>query len=147
MFFKHTGNFRAVRQLLPFWGFPGLYLLLFAPLYWHYEVRKISTLLTVLMEHGGVPHGTEIYNAINRLLTAVDFMYRDAYHIIQSKIHRLYLFTKTSPHYGPIKEQIICLDILKIMHYMNVLITFLLKYFIVFVVVFGTILMLPIIFI
>jgi hypothetical protein len=71
---------RAVRQLLPFWGFPGLYLLLFSPLC---KDMQICRLFPVLMEHGGVPHGTEIYNKITRHLAAGNSMYRNAFHTIQ----------------------------------------------------------------
>jgi hypothetical protein len=84
---------RAVRQLLPFWGFSGLYLLLFSHLdqvMEHranvYDNRKISRFFHVLMEHGGVPHGTEIYNEITRFLAASNSMCQDAFHRIQSKI-------------------------------------------------------------
>jgi hypothetical protein len=90
--FKHAGNLKAVRQLLPFWNFPGLYLLLFTPLCddmeepYTNQQDLMPSLFPVLTEHGGVPHGTEIYVKINQCLETGDSVYRDAFHRIQSKI-------------------------------------------------------------
>jgi hypothetical protein len=44
----------------------------------------------MLMEHGGVPHGTEIYNKLTRFLEAGKPLYRDTFQKIQSKIYMIY---------------------------------------------------------
>jgi hypothetical protein len=76
-----------VRQLLPYWGFPGLYLLLFVSQYEQHI--KLAKLFPVLIEHGGVPQGTELYRALHQCIDDKCLhnpLYRDTFNTMHGKI-------------------------------------------------------------